>query len=173
MKYSIKQDQDVVIIDVFGRVDSFTVAKMKEELHSLINAGKFNYVLDLEGVEFLGSSALGVFIEAQEKAQSHGGEVKLVASLDHNIFKEDKKIISKIFKTYITQTLALESFSHFQKKRFHKIEYARERMPQSEVIAEAVLDELMKLLSTNKEKIKNVIEDVIEEESDEKKKTGT
>lgn len=173
MKYSIKQEQDIVIIDVFGRVDSFTVAKMKEELHSLINAGKFNYILDLEGVEYLGSAALGVFIEAQEKARSYGGEVKLVASLNHHIFKEDKKIISKIFKTYITEQQALESFSHFQKRDIHKIEYPYIKMPQSEMIAEAILDELMRLLAADRRKLKDLIDNILEDKNEHKKKTGT
>lgn len=173
MKYRIKQEQDIVIIEVLGRVDSFTVAKMKEELHSLINAGKFNYILDLEGVEYLGSTALGVFIEAQEKAGSHGGEVKLVASLNHLIFKDDKKIISKIFKTYITQEEALHGFAHFQKRSLRKVEYPYTKMPKSEMIAEAILDELMRLLSADKKKLKDIVNDILEDKDEQKKKTGT
>jgi len=173
VKYRIKQEQDIVIIEVSGRVDSFTVIKMKEELHSLINAGKFNYILDLEAVEYLGSTALGVFIEAQEKAALHGGEVKLVASLNHPIFKEDKKIISKIFKTYFTEQEALQGFTHFQKRNLHKVEYPYVKMPKSEMIAEAILDELMRLLASDKKKLKDLINNILEDKNEQKKKTGT
>ena len=46
-------------------------------------------------------------------------------------------------------------------------------MPKSEMIAEAILDELMRLLASDKKKLKDLINNILEDKNEQKKKTGT
>jgi len=68
------------VLAVSGEVDVATVPRLREQLHSLVAQGSHRIVVDLEGVEFLDSTGLGVLVGALKRVRAHDGELRLVCT---------------------------------------------------------------------------------------------
>jgi anti-sigma B factor antagonist len=68
------------VLAVKGEVDVYTAPRLREKLVELVSQGKHQIVVDLEGVDFLDSTGLGVLVGALKRLRSHGGDLKLVCS---------------------------------------------------------------------------------------------
>lgn len=77
------------VVDVKGEIDVYTAPKLREKLIELVSEGSYNLVVNLEGVDFLDSTGLGVLVGALKRVKAHDGSLSLVCT-------EDK--ILKIFK---------------------------------------------------------------------------
>ena len=62
---------------VSGDLDVYTAPQLKEALDKVGVAGK-TVVLDLSGVHFIDSTALGVLVGALQQSRAHDGELYLV-----------------------------------------------------------------------------------------------
>jgi anti-sigma B factor antagonist len=65
------------VVQVGGDLDVYTAPRLKETLEQSI-AGDSRLVLDLSGVQFIDSTALGVLVGALQLSQSTGGDFRLV-----------------------------------------------------------------------------------------------
>jgi anti-sigma B factor antagonist len=65
---------------VSGEVDVATVPKMREQLHNLVARGDNHIVVDLDAVDFLDSTGLGVLVGALKRVRSSGGDLQLVCT---------------------------------------------------------------------------------------------
>ena len=61
------------VLAVQGEVDVYTAPQLREQLISLVDAGQRNIVVNLEGVEFLDSTGLGVLVGGLKRVRSAGG----------------------------------------------------------------------------------------------------
>ena len=77
------------VVEVKGEIDVYTAPKLREKLIELVSEGSYNVVVNLEGVDFLDSTGLGVLVGALKRVKAHDGSLSLVCTQD--------KII-KIFK---------------------------------------------------------------------------
>ena len=77
------------IILVGGEIDVYTAPKLRETLIELVSEGSHNVVVNLEGVDFLDSTGLGVLVGALKRVKAHDGSLALVCTQDK---------ILKIFK---------------------------------------------------------------------------
>jgi anti-sigma B factor antagonist len=69
------------IVAVTGEVDVATVPRLREHLHGLAAQGKNRIVVDLDGVEFLDSTGLGVLVGALKRVRaSDDGDLRLVCT---------------------------------------------------------------------------------------------
>jgi anti-sigma B factor antagonist len=68
------------VIAVSGEIDVATAPQLRETLHRVIAAGQPTVVLDLLGVTFLDSTALGVLVGALKRCRELGGELHLVVA---------------------------------------------------------------------------------------------
>jgi anti-sigma B factor antagonist len=73
-------DEGVPIITVIGEIDVATAPQLRESLHRLIAQGQATVVLDLLGVTFLDSTALGVLVGALKRCRELGGELHVVVT---------------------------------------------------------------------------------------------
>jgi anti-sigma B factor antagonist len=67
------------VVDVRGEIDLYTAPRLKEQLSDLIDAGRSQIVINLEGVEFLDSTGLGVLIGALRRCREEDGVLALAA----------------------------------------------------------------------------------------------
>jgi len=74
------------VIAVSGEIDVATAPQLREGLHHVIAAGESTVVLDLLGVTFLDSTALGVLVGALKRCRELGGDLHLVVA-DPRIMK--------------------------------------------------------------------------------------
>jgi len=73
-------EKGVPVISVTGEIDVATAPQLRESLHRLIAPGQATVVLDLLGVTFLDSTALGVLVGALKRCRELGGELNIVVT---------------------------------------------------------------------------------------------
>lgn len=77
------------VVDVKGEIDVYTAPKLREKLIELVSEGSYDVIVNLEGVDFLDSTGLGVLVGALKRVKAHDGDLALVCTQDK---------ILKIFK---------------------------------------------------------------------------
>jgi anti-sigma B factor antagonist len=75
-----RPDGDVPVIAVSGEIDVATAPQLRETLQGVISRGKKTIVLDLLGVTFLDSTALGVLVGALKRCRDAGGDLQVVVA---------------------------------------------------------------------------------------------
>jgi len=72
-----KKTSDVNILSIGGRLDAYSAAEAEKKLDELITAGNVKIVLNLEGLEYISSSGLRVFLAQLKKVRKQQGDIKL------------------------------------------------------------------------------------------------
>jgi anti-sigma B factor antagonist len=73
-------DQGFTIIEVAGEIDVYTAPKLRERLVGLVEEGSYQLIVDMEGVEFLDSTGLGVLVGGLKRVRAHEGWIDLVST---------------------------------------------------------------------------------------------
>ncbi len=74
------------VLSVKGEVDVYSAPRLREKLVELVSDGHRQIVADLEGVDFLDSTGLGVLVGGLKRLRSHDGDLTLVCT-QHRILK--------------------------------------------------------------------------------------
>jgi anti-sigma B factor antagonist len=69
-----------VTVTVVGEVDTFTAPVLRSSLDSQLEQSPRELVIDLSGVQFLGSAGLAVLVETQKAARSRDVALRLIAT---------------------------------------------------------------------------------------------
>jgi anti-sigma B factor antagonist len=69
-----------VVLKVSGEVDIATAPKLREKLVELAGGGATRVVVDLDGVDFLDSTGLGVLIGGMKRLRGVDGDLSLVCT---------------------------------------------------------------------------------------------
>jgi len=70
------------IIAVGGEIDVYTAPKLRDQIPELVAAGVFDIIVDMEAVEFLDSTGLGVLVGGLKKVRAHDGSLELICTQD-------------------------------------------------------------------------------------------
>ena len=76
----VSERDSVPVVAVNGEIDRWTAPRLREELVTLIGDGVSRVVVDLDQVDFLDSTALGVMVGAHKRLVAAGGGLLLVCS---------------------------------------------------------------------------------------------
>ena len=68
------------VIEVGGEIDVYTAPQLKERLVSLADSGSYQLIVDMESVEFLDSTGLGVLVGGLKRVRNHEGWIDLVCT---------------------------------------------------------------------------------------------
>src|SRR5919204_4355004 len=76
-----KHDRQTVLT-VRGEVDVYTAPRLRQAIVDLVDGGSVNIVVDMEKVDFLDSTGLGVLVEGLKRVRTRGGELSVVVTQD-------------------------------------------------------------------------------------------
>jgi anti-sigma B factor antagonist len=68
------------VVNVGGEVDVFTAPKLREQLVDLVEKGSHHIVVNLEGIDFLDSTGLGVLVAGLKRVKAHNGTLSLIST---------------------------------------------------------------------------------------------
>ena len=71
---------DIEVVDVEGEIDVYTAPRLRELLIELVNNGHYQLVVNMEKVEFLDSTGLGVLVGGLKRVRAHDGSLDLVCT---------------------------------------------------------------------------------------------
>ncbi len=89
LKLTPRTEGNATVIEVSGEIDVYTAPKLREQIIDLVTGGAYHLVIDMEKVEFLDSTGLGVLVGGLKRVRAHEGSLALVCTQDR---------ILKIFK---------------------------------------------------------------------------
>ena len=70
------------IIAVGGEIDVYTAPKLRDKITELVANGIYDIIVDMEAVEFLDSTGLGVLVGGLKKVRAHDGSLQLICTQD-------------------------------------------------------------------------------------------
>ncbi len=70
------------IVAVGGEIDVYTAPKLRDKITELVAGGAYDLVVDMQEVEFLDSTGLGVLVGGLKKVRAHSGSLQLVCNQD-------------------------------------------------------------------------------------------
>ncbi len=88
------------VLSVTGEVDVYTAPRFREKLIELVSQGKHQIVVDLEGVDFLDSTGLGVLVGGLKRLRSHDGDLALVCTQNRILKVFEITGLTKVFSIH-------------------------------------------------------------------------
>lgn len=97
----------LTIVAVGGEIDVYTAPKLRDAITDLVGSGVYDILVDMEKVEFLDSTGLGVLVGGLKKVRAHDGSLELVCNQDRllKIFRITG--LSKVFVIHDSADAAL------------------------------------------------------------------
>ncbi len=107
-----KELKRVDLVQVSGRVDSATAPQLEQALQKIIDAGRYNIVVDLTETEYMSSAALRALISTQKQVRHGmcGGDVRLANMPDRIRKAFDLAGFLELFQIYDSEAEAVGSF---------------------------------------------------------------
>jgi anti-sigma B factor antagonist len=104
-----RHTDDVTIVSVGGEIDVYTAPKLRDKVTELVGEGHYQLVIDMENVEFLDSTGLGVLVGGLKKVRAHDGSMEIVCNQDRllKIFRITG--LAKVFTIHDSEAAALSA----------------------------------------------------------------
>ena len=110
MRISIKATDDVMVLDIEGKLDALTSPEAESRITRLVEDGANKILVDFDKLDYVSSAGLRVLLSAAKRLESDGGELRICCLND--IVKEvfDISGFIKIFKVFASVSEALDDF---------------------------------------------------------------
>ena len=70
------------VLTLRGEIDVYTAPRLRQAIVDLVDAGTSHIVVDMEKVDFLDSTGLGVLVDGMKRVKSREGTLGIVATQD-------------------------------------------------------------------------------------------
>jgi anti-sigma B factor antagonist len=80
LRLDVSEQDGWSVLQVGGEIDVATAPRLREQLIKLVNDQRFSIVVDLEGVDFIDSTGLGVLVGALKRVRTNEGDLALVCT---------------------------------------------------------------------------------------------
>jgi len=96
------------LVEVTGRVDSFTAPKLAEVMDSITDSGRYKIVFDMSELEYMSSAGLRVLISTQKTCKRYNRGEVVLACVPQRIYDAlDLAGFVPLFKFYDDVTAAV------------------------------------------------------------------
>jgi anti-sigma B factor antagonist len=80
LRLEVTEQDGVAVLSVHGEVDVSTAPRLRQQLVEMAAAGSDRAVVDLNAVDFLDSTGLGVLVSGLKRFRTLGGDLLLVCT---------------------------------------------------------------------------------------------
>jgi anti-anti-sigma factor len=110
MEFNITNHPQCYLLEISGRIDSYTAPKIEEVLNNLIKENQVNIVIDLEKTTYISSSGILLFVKAQGWFTNLGIGKIIFCNVPKLIYSSfSLSGFHELFTFYKNPTLAMES----------------------------------------------------------------
>src|SRR5690242_18098306 len=95
------------LVAVGGEIDVYTAPKLRDKITELVNAGHHSLIIDMEKVDFLDSTGLGVLVGGLKKIRAEDGSMSLICSQDRLLKIFQITGLAKVFTIHSSESAAL------------------------------------------------------------------
>ena len=88
------------VVSLRGEIDVYTAPRLRQALIDLVEGGAKDIVVDMDRVDFLDSTGLGVLVGGLKRVKSNEGEMKLVVTQDRIMKIFDITGLAKVFPMF-------------------------------------------------------------------------
>jgi anti-sigma B factor antagonist len=99
--------EGVGVVELTGEIDLYTAPRFKDDLVAVINEGAHEVVVDLAGVTFIDSTALGVLISGVKRLHEVDGRLLIVAASRPVVRILEITGLDRVLSIYATRDEAL------------------------------------------------------------------
>jgi anti-sigma B factor antagonist len=80
LRLDVTDHDGIEVLSVHGEVDVSTAPRLRQQLVETASSGHDSVVVDLDSVEFLDSTGLGVLVSGLKRFRTQGGDLHLVCN---------------------------------------------------------------------------------------------
>jgi anti-sigma B factor antagonist len=80
LSVTTREEGGRTIVEVGGEIDVYSAPALRDRLNGLVAEGHHDLIVDMQGVEFLDSTGLGVLVGGLKRVRTHNGSLQLVCS---------------------------------------------------------------------------------------------
>ena len=80
---TIREDSDVIIVDVNSDLGSYEAAELRRGLQELIGQEAHKIIVNLNGVQHINSTAVGALVGVAKRLRQKSGDLKVFGTADH------------------------------------------------------------------------------------------
>ncbi len=111
MEFIITELKNCDLMEISGRVDSYTSPQIKEALGAIMAEGRCKIILDLKSVTYLSSSGMLTFINALKQCQlSEQGKIILAQVPPRILTSLELAGFNQLFDIYDDAAMAVKGF---------------------------------------------------------------
>ncbi|MCD6567531.1 MAG: STAS domain-containing protein [Dehalococcoidia bacterium] len=96
MEISEKQTGNVNVVSLCGRFDAYSCNNVEARLNLMIESSQVCLVVNLEGLEYISSSGLRVFLAALKKVRKQNGDIKPGRPGYHRLISPDRCTVQEV-----------------------------------------------------------------------------
>ncbi len=110
MDIHVSELHRATLIEVNGRIDSTNAQQLGNTLNEQIDAGRYQLVIDLSGVEYMSSAGLRELVAALKRVKRNNGDLRIAVPSDRVREVLDLAGLDVIFQIFPTQVEAVGSY---------------------------------------------------------------
>lgn len=109
LKLGHHDENGIEVVEVEGEIDVYTAPDLRELLIALVNEQHYRLVINLDKVEFIDSTGLGVLVGGLKRVRAHDGWVELVCAEERVIKIFEITGLAKVFGVHASVNEAINA----------------------------------------------------------------
>lgn len=109
LSLNTRTDGSFEVIEVGGEVDVYTAPKLRETIIEAVEGGHTLLIVDVENVDFLDSTGLGVLVGALKRVRAEGGSLDIVCTHERLLKIFEITGLHKVFGLHDSVEAAISS----------------------------------------------------------------